>query len=176
MIPGIPWLRLLGGLLGLIALASAGWLIKDRFHQKALAEDARGCAAAAAAPGDDLPLTRCLAAVMTEIIEARRARLCETTLLPQLRPETRFAMQQSCGAGTKRLVAVSDVLAQDRASLTAQLAGQQTSSIRAVERAERRSTKIHERDQDGRQAIDAAPRSADGRILCDAGCLQRLAE
>lgn len=169
-------LKLGGGLLGLLALVSAGWLITDRFDQKALADDAAACAGAAAAPADDAPLTRCLSAVKAEIVAARRVRLCETALLPQLRPETRFAMQQSCGAGTKRLVAVGDALAQERAALTAQLAEQQTTTTRAVERAERRSATIHERDQDARQAIDAAPRAADGRILCDAGCLQRLAE
>ena len=170
----LAYLKLGGGLLGLIALASAGWLIKDRFHQKALADDARACSGAAAAPGDDAPLIRCLAAVKAEIIEARRARLCETTLLPSLRPETRFAMQQSCGAGVKRLVAEGDAAASARDDLAAQLSAARTETTAAVTRAELRAARQHEREDHGRSVIEKAPRDAAGSITCDADCLRRL--
>lgn len=167
-------LRLVGGLLGAIALASAAWLIRDRFHQKALADDAASCAVAAAAIGDDKPLDDCLPEVKREIQEARRGRACEAALLPSLRPETRFAMTQLCSAGTKRLAAQVDGLTAERDQLASELAGQEDKALRAIGRAEARSTRQQERDAHARQAIANAPRDAGGGIRCDADCLRQL--
>ena len=175
MNPGLI-LRLGGGLLGLIALISLAWLVNDRFVQKALADDARACAKAAADLDDTAELTRCLPDVAKEIREARQSRLCNGALLPQLRPETRFMMAQACGEGVKRLVAAGDAAAADRDSLTAELGRVRADSAAAIERAERRTQTKNERIAHGQKVIQAAPRDADGDIRCDAECLRRLTQ
>lgn len=167
-------LRIAGGLLGALALTAAAWLIRDRFHQKDLADSAATCAVAAAAIGDDKPLDACLPAVASEVRAARQGRICETALLPSLRPETRFAMAQACGAGVKRLVADRDSLEQERDGLAHELAAQQDTALRAIGRAEGRASRQQERDNHARQVIDAAPRDAGGGIRCDADCLRQL--
>ena len=171
----IPYLRLAGGLLGLLALAGAAWLIKDRFHQKALADAAAACAVAAAAPNDDKPLDSCLPKVKAEIQEARQARVCESTLLPSLRSETRFAMSQACGSGVKRLVATGDAAAAERDGLAAQLSDARAETAAAVTRAEGRVTRQTQRTDHGQKIIQAAPRDGAGGIHCDAECLRRIA-
>lgn len=165
-------LRLLGGVLGLIALASAGWLAKDRFAQKAVADDARACAGAAATQGERLE--RCLPSLKTAIEEQRQGKACDGSLLPQLKAEQRFAMTQYCGPGVKRLVAAHDGLLAERDDARRQLAEQREQSRAALIRAESRANRQNERKDDGRRAIDAAPRRADGSIVCDADCLRRI--
>ena len=167
-------IRIFGGVLGALALVAAAWLIKDRFHQKDLADAAAACAKAAGDTEDDASLRPCLLQVASEIREARQARLCERSLLPSLRPETRFAMQQSCGAGVKRLVAAGDAAAADRDSLAVQLINARADSAKAVERAEARVTRFNQRTDHGRQAIQAAPRDPAGTVRCDAECLRRI--
>ena len=174
--PGFSTFRLLGTIGAALALLSMAWLAKDRFHQKALADDAAACAVAAMAIGDDKPLDKCLLAIKSEVQEARRARACEAALLPQLRPETRFAMSQICSAGVKRLVADGDAAAAERDSLAAALKIAENKSLAAIGRAEVRAGHQQERDDHARQAIAAAPRDAGGGIHCDAECLRRLGQ
>jgi len=169
-------LRLIGGALGLALLATCGWLIKDRFHQKELAEAAATCAVAAADQLDAAPLDRCLSRIADEVRAARRERLCERTLLPSLRDETRFAMYQSCGSGVKRLVAAMDAASDERGEAQQQLAAARLEMSTAVARAERRTNRSNERESHGRTVIQAAPRGAGGIIRCDAECLLRLAQ
>lgn len=175
-VPPALMIRLVAGALGLAALAGAGWLIKDRFHQRELAQNAATCAKAAADPADAKPLDRCLPELAEAIREARRGRICETSLLPRLRPETRFAMQQSCGAGVKRLVAEGDAAAADLAASQRQLRQARQDITSAVLRAERRTNRSNERESHGRTVIEAAPRNAGGTIRCDAECLRRIVQ
>ena len=167
-------IRAIGGLLGLALLASCAWLIKDRFHQKALADDARACAAAAADLGDTADLARCLPDVAKEVREARQSRICNESLLPSLRPESRFLMSQACGAGVTRLVADGDASLAKRDALAAELALARADAAAAIERAERRTQTKNERIKHGQQVIQAAPRDAAGGVRCDADCLRRL--
>lgn len=168
------YLKIGGGVLGAIALVALALLAADRFHQKELADNAKACAVAAADTDDTAALDRCLPEVRAEIGEARQARLCERTLLPSLRPETRFAMSQACGAGVKRLVASGDALAAERDGLKARLTAAQNDLATAVARAERRAATNQERNAHGQKVIQAAPRDAAGSIRCDAECLRRL--
>ncbi|MEQ1499160.1 MAG: hypothetical protein ABL914_10900 [Novosphingobium sp.] len=168
------YFKLAGGIMGVLALALAAWLIKDRFYQKDLADAAAACAKAAADVEDDASLKPCLSQVASEIREARKARLCERSMLPSLLPENRFAMQQSCGAGVKRLVAVADGAVAERGSLSAQLSDARAASAAAVIRAEVRAIRQEQRTDHGKQAIQAAPRNAAGSVRCDAECLRRL--
>lgn len=167
-------LRAIAGVSALLLLLGAAWLIKDRFHQKGLADAAARCAAAAGDAGDAKPLTDCAPEIRAEVAAARQGRICEGALLPTLRPESRFAMSQACGAGVKRLAAVADAAAAENASLEQQLATARADLNSAVERAERRAAHSTEREANGRKVIEAAPRAAGGGIVCDADCLRRL--
>lgn len=169
-------LRAIGGVIGLALLVSAAWLIRDRFHQKALADDARACAAAASDPEDRQDLKPCLRETAAEIMAARQARVCESALLPTLRDETRFLMAQACGAGVKHLVVVGDAAASERDAALAQLAASRADAADAVLRAERRTQTKNERIKHADQTIQAAPRDAAGNVRCDADCLRRLAQ
>lgn len=169
-------LRAVAGIFGAVLLLTAAWLIRDRFHQKDLADAAASCAVAASAGEDDAPLTDCLPQIRREVAEARQARTCERALVPQLRPETRFAMAQSCGAGVKRLVATGDAAADRADSLDRQLADARADLNSAVERAERRTARSTEREANGRKVIEAAPRAPGGSIRCDADCLRQLGQ
>ncbi len=173
---GISTFRLIGSIGAGLALLATVWLVKDRFHQKGLADNAASCAKAAAAPGDDKPLDSCLPEVKAEVQAARQARVCEAALLPQLLPETRFAMSQACGAGVKRLVAAGDAAAADRDDLAGQLKTDQDKALLAIGRAETRAGHQQERDEHARAAIAAAPRDAGGSIHCDAECLRKLGQ
>lgn len=165
-------LRLFGGIAGLLALASIAWLAKDRFNQKAQADAARACAAAAATPARDL--APCLPAVRAAAEAQRRAAACDAALLPALRPETRFAMAQSCPAGVKRLVADLDAADAVATDLAGQLEQAEARQAAAVIRAEGRATRNSERTSHVAKAIAQAPRDAGGNIICDADCLLQL--
>lgn len=168
--------RALGATAITIALVALVWLAVDRFHQKELADAAARCATAAQSAEDSAPLTDCLTPVRSEIATSRQARVCERSLLPALRPETRFAMAQACGEGVKRLVAASDALASSNAALSQQLSEARADLGGAIERAERRSANSQEREANGRKIIARAPRDAGGSIRCDADCLRKLGQ
>ena len=170
----ITLLKLGGGLAGMLALAAIGWLVQDRFDQKALADAAGYCNSAAGSL--TAPLDECLPLVKPRLEADRRARACEVALSPQLLPETRFAAAQSCGSGVKRLIAEADTAAAERDRNAAMLAETRAATVRAVDRAEARSTRQQQRTDHAAQTILAAPRDAGGRIACDADCLRRLAE
>lgn len=170
----ITLLKLGGGLAGVLALAAIGWLVQDRFDQKALADAAAHCNSAAGSL--IAPLDECLPLVKPRLQADRQARACEAALLPQLRPETRFAAAQACGSGVKRLIAQGDAAAGERDRNAAMLADTRAATVRAVDRAETRSTRQQQRTDHATQTIRAAPRDAGGRIACDADCLRRLAE
>ena len=165
-------LRLLGGIAGLIALATVAFMVKDRFAQKALADAAKACAVAAATPDRDL--APCLPPVREAALAARRAAVCDAALLPQLRPESRFAMAQACPAGVKRLVADRDNLAAMLDDVGSQLLTAEARQAAAVTRAEARATRQSERTSHAAKALARAPRDAGGNITCDAVCLQQL--
>lgn len=173
-LPGLSPLRLLGGLFGLIALGSTAWLIADRFTQKARADAAVSCDRLVAGIG--LDFTPCLPAVQAAALTARRSNACAAALLPRLSDENRFAMQQSCGAGVKRLVAERDAAEAGQADAEARLADVRAGTERAVARAEIRATAQQERDKHVQDVLAGAPRRSDGGVDCDAGCLQRLSQ
>lgn len=166
--------RLGGMITSALALLVLVFLARDRFHQKHLADAAAQCAKASRS--DEKPLTDCLPDIKTRLEADRQARTCEASLLPRLRPETRFAMAQSCGAGIKRLVADADTAQASAADLEGQLESQRSGELKAVARAEARAGNQQERDSHARKAIDAAPRDAAGSIHCDAVCLRAIGQ
>lgn len=168
------YFRLAGGIVSALALLATILLVKDRFHQKALADDAKACAVAAADPDDRKPLDDCLDKVAAEVRAARQSRICEKALLPQLRDETRGTVALACGAGVRRLVLDGEAVKFERDQAERLLGEADAAMARAVARAEARSIKSSERESHGRQVIEAAPRDAAGSIVCDADCLRRL--
>jgi len=175
MIGGLSWLKIGGGVLGLVALAALLWAANDRFKQKEKADAARECAAAAAdetAPFDELDA--CLPPVKRRVEAARRADVCDDAIGNPLVAEARFAVRMSCSEPVKKLVADRDGKAVTIADLKQQLDDLQQDSREAVARAERRAGAAQERSERAKSAIDAAPRGDDGRVRCDAKCLRDL--
>lgn len=168
------WPRLIGGLVIAALLASAAWLIKDRFHQKDLADAAKACARSAATQTE--PLVKCAPDIARQLGQARQQLICESALLPSLGPETRFIASQACGQGTLRLIAERDAALADSASLRAALDQAQAGTARAVARAETRARQTTERDDHAAKVIADAPRDSAGRIVCDAECLRAIAQ
>jgi len=148
------------------------WLAQDRFVQKAKADDALACNAAAE-NGD--PLEHCLPWVRVKLQGERHAQACDAALLPQLRPETRAAAQGFCLAGTKRLIATNDTLAAERDRALKEAGTARVALGEAVSRAEARATRSTKRKETADAVLDTAPRGNGGRIRCDADCLRRLA-
>ena len=171
----LSYLRLGGGVLGLIALITTGLLVKDRFHQKALADDAKACAVAAAGP-DSNTLERCLPEVRALLIAERSARLCDAALAAKPSPVSRGTILLSCGSGVKRVVAVAETAEAERDSLTRQLAEARANSAAAVTRAEARATRFEGKEARGREIVNGAPRTDRGAVRCDAECLRQLAQ
>lgn len=155
------------------ALAALVWLATDRFNQKAVADAAETCEKAAITSANDLG--KCGPNVTARIAADRETVVCEGALLPELRDETRFLASQACGPGAKRLIAQGDAQAAEITSLKTALDKVTADTAAAVTRAEERGRAEQTRKNNARQIIDAAPRSADGRIACDADCLRRLA-
>lgn len=170
------WLQImrLGGLaLVGAALAAIVWLAFDRFDQKARADTAARCEAAAITASD--PVQDCGANVLARITADRRTIICEGALLPELRAETRFTARQACGPAVLRLIAQGDAQASQIAGLEATIAKTRAESADAIARAEARGRTEQTRRDNAQQLIQAAPRGADGRIACDAVCLRQLA-
>lgn len=155
------------------ALAALVWLAADRFDQKAIADAAEACEKAAPTPADDLG--KCGPNVAARVAADRTTVVCEGALFPELRDETRFTASQACGPGAKRLIAQGDAEAAEIASLKTALDKVTADTAAAVSRAEERGRAEQTRKNNARQIIDDAPRSADGRIACDADCLRHLA-
>lgn len=168
------WGRILGGIGGLLLALSVAWLAKDRFVQKDLADAAKRCAHAATT--ETGPLDDCLEPVAARVANDRQNAVCEEALLPSLRPESRFRVLNSCGAGVKRLVADRDAAVAGQADAERRLADTRAAATAAVGRAEARAISQEERKRRASDAIASAPRDAGGNIACDADCLRRLAE
>lgn len=166
--------RIVTGVAGLLFAALLAWTVKDRFHQKGLADAAGRCAVAASS--EAAPLEDCLKPVAARVQADRQNVVCETALLPSLRPESRFRVLNSCGEGVKRLVAERDAAQAGQSDALRLLDEAQAGSLAAVSRAEARAGKIEERKTRASTAIAAAPRGAGGSIACDAACLRQLAE
>lgn len=165
-----PLARLVFGLVtvaALIHLAFAAWDLKAQVQKSMRCEAA---AVSATAKTDD-----CGPNVVARVEADRATIICEAALLPELRAETRFTARQACGPGVLRLIAEGDGMASQIAGLDAQLAKLRADSADAVARAEARGRADQTRRDNAQQLIQAAPRSADGRITCDAVCLRKLA-
>lgn len=154
------------------ALAAIVWLAYDRFDQKARADRADRCEAAAVTATE---MTDDCGPNVVARIEADRATIiCEAALLPELRDETRFTARQACGPGVLRLIAQGDAQALQIAGQSAEITKLRADGADAVLRAEARGRAEQTRRDNAQQLIQAAPRSADGRITCDADCLRQL--
>lgn len=165
--------RLAGGALIGVLMGAILWLAFDRFRQKSLADEAGRCEVAALS--SDEPLADCGPNVLARVAADRRTIVCEAALLPELSADTRFTARQACGPGVLRLIAIVDSQAAQTASLESLIAKLRADSADALARAEARGRTEQTRRNNAQQLIQAAPRSADGRITCDADCLRGLA-
>lgn len=170
-----PYLKFFGSIAGAVALATAAWLIVDRFDLAAQVRDHTACAAAAADPKDGKPLDRCADAIRAQVNAARQDRQCTRALGLKDRSAALFGIRASCPAIVNQEVALRHAaegnLADAQATIATLISGQNA----AVARAEARVQSVMNHKGKADAAIAAAPRRADGIAVCDAACLRALA-
>lgn len=174
MIPGISWLKLGGGLLSLLAFGALVWLAQDRFDQKAKADAARACNAAAGA--SDKPLSPCLPKLAQAIESQRRTQACDHALAAPDLVKSRAAIRLVCSSEVKREFLAREIaqdeLAQANQTVAALIDAQDAAVIRAETRGQAANTKA----QRNADIIARAHRDAGSLIRCDASCLRDLAD
>lgn len=165
------WLRIGGGVLGLIAIGSLLWIVADHKRLVAVEKAQKACIAGVKAKGDAGDISSCPAEIAARIETARRADACEAAL----QGANLSAVRAVCGLQVKRLQAERDAAAANLADTAGQLAGAKADRDAAVLRAEARATTTATRKAANDRTIETAPRTADGNVHCDAECLRRLA-
>ena len=169
---GLSWLKIGGGFAAMLAFGALIYFAQDRFEQKAVADAARHCNAAAASP--DKSLDECLDDVAATIEAHRRAELCDAKLgAPD---NSLFAIRGSCSTEVKTLVAERDALSVSLASANETIEQLISNQSQAVERAEQRATQALSKAKRNEDVLRAVPRDAGGLIRCDASCLRDLAD
>ncbi|MEO7691269.1 MAG: hypothetical protein ABIS51_18440 [Sphingomonas sp.] len=164
------YLRLAGVLGGIgVAVAALIWITTtiDKAHQ---VDAFRACSKAAGSPS--AALDACDKTIRPIVEAARRADLCETAL--SAKPVNLYAVRIACSEQVKRIAADRDVQLANIADANAQLATARSDTAAAIERAEARATSNATRKAANDQVIETAPRTADGRVRCDAECLRKL--
>lgn len=176
---GLSGLKLLGGGLGLVALAFLLWAAKDRFRAvsdlSALQSVVSDCRDAARDPAK--PLGKCDTGPVRDVILAQRQTLaCDAALGAKDRPAHLFAIRAACSSAVK-----DEVAARAAAEVGQRSAEQEVDRLIADQSAIAGRAEARGRDQGKRkEAADAAIRealpaaAAGGRKHCDARCLRRL--
>lgn len=165
------YVKLGGGILAAIAAAYIAWVVHDHARLAALDNVHRACVAAVKVDTGDL--TKCDPAIAAPVQAARQAAACEAAL--GAKPLNLYTIRAVCGEQVKRVEADRDVQVANLADANAQLATAATDRDGAVLRAEARATSNATRKAANDQTIQSAPRTADGRVHCDAECLRKLA-
>ncbi|WP_066667380.1 MULTISPECIES: hypothetical protein [unclassified Sphingomonas] len=163
------WLTLLryGGL----ALVGAflTWAVIDRFRLADRVAQYRACDKAAATPGD--PIDACSNTIVERVAAARRADDCEKAITAG----DLYTLRASCTAGVKHQHAELGAAQARVANLDEQLRRALANTSAAVARAEARGVRLADRTAENARTIEAAPRRADGRVLCNPDCVRRIA-
>lgn len=119
------------------------------------------------------PKARPAAEVCSKIIaaadaDADRERACSAALVA----DNTFAIRMTCGTPTKTLFAQRDAARGEVANLRAELKTTIDGQAGALRRAEAAGRTQAERKAKRDAAVQAAPRDADGLVVCDDGCLR----
>jgi hypothetical protein len=169
MIP--PSWRIIG--LAAVALALTGSLALNARQASAIAAQKRCVAAVGdrARPGDD-PRRLCPPAVAGRWAVAVRSLTCDAALaLPA--GQGGYGVATNCSTPVKTLHARAMVAGRERDAALADLAQTRRDQVAAIRRAEAAARLQTERSTRAAAAVQSAPRSAAGRVVCDADCLSR---
>lgn len=159
-------IKAIGGIAGALALTLA---VADWRGARIARSELRICAAAAGAV--EKPLSGCPPKIAAAIVAQRQAIACEAALTAG----ELFTIRTACGPQVLDRVARLSAAEANLADARQQLAQAEQRAIAAVSRAEARATQAAERKARAQDALAKAPRSADGRVMCDARCLRALA-
>ena len=130
---------------------------------------------AAAAKSATAPLDDCPAGIAPLIAQARKAGECDAALDAQAKGQDQlYAIRAVCSAPVKALQADDAAPQSNVADLKRQLTDARAATSGAVDRAVARATATAKREATNDQVIANAPRSPDGRVVCDARCLRAL--
>ncbi len=168
------WLKLGGGIAGLLALIGVFLWAKATLEKAAEADAYRACERAADSPVD--PLDRCPKNTRARIDAARRAALCDTAIGADATKVDPYQVRIACSAPVKAIEARAAVAEANEADARRQLDIAHAQTDAAVARGEARAANLANRKADNDRTIATAPRTADGRVRCDADCLRQLAD
>ena len=170
----LSYLKIGGGLIGLIGFGTLLYFAQDRFDQKEKGDAADDCAAVAFKLSGDLDA--CLPEVRSAVEARRQAEACDTALSTERKlPATaQYAIRQTCSAEVKHLLAERDAARSNAADAKRAMEVLQANMDAAVRRAEIRGANVQKRKSDATRAIQSAPVGDDGLVDCDADCLRNI--
>lgn len=168
------WFKIGGGIAGLLALVGVLLWVKSTLEKAAEADAYRACEHAAPSVAD--PLDRCPKATRARIETARRAEACDAAIGTDASQPDPYLVRVACSAPVKALEARAATAAINEADARSQLAIANARNDAALARAEARAATTATRKADNDRTLSLAPRTADGRVRCDADCLRQLAD
>lgn len=101
---------------------------------------------------------------------AVQAETCDLAL--SAKPESRYGVANNCSTAVKRMQAQRDAVSSELQGVVTELATVRSNQTAAIRRAEADARTQAERKLRAQAAVDRAPRTADGRVHCDARCLR----
>lgn len=156
----------------LAAVCLAGSLAINLRQAKAIAAQ-KACAAAIepdARLGAD-PRKLCPPVIAGRWARAVQAETCDAAL--SARPENRYGVANNCSGPVKVLQARRDAAVGERDSARSELTTLRSSQAAAIRRAQADAQTQAERKFRAAQAVERAPRTAAGLVVCDAACLRQ---
>lgn len=173
--PQLPWLKIAGGVAGLVALlfavnaARAWWA--DHKHAQAEAEVLADCELLAAGkPAQGL----CRPLVREAVVDAVKARACRDGLQAGATPLDPWSVPLVCVQPVQDLAKAHAERAGEVASRDGELANLRGGQAAALNRLATRVEAQAKRTADAAETIRALPSRPDGRRVCDFECLSRV--
>ena len=172
-------LKIFGPIALVVAIVAAFAVLKAHdSRETAIARSFDACQASAAPPSGKVgakPIDQaCPADLAHAVTASRQAATCDQALA-DVDGKSGFAIEQTCSAPVKRVVADRDAQSAMVADRDKELARTRADQNAAIERATARATADATRKANATAAIHSAPLGGDGLRVCDAQCLRSLA-
>lgn len=157
---------------GLVAVVAVVVLVGRGLDRWRTMETAHACVAALEAGDLAGADARCPKRLPADARQAAAGRVCDSGLADP--KGGGFAVRQTCSALVKQVVAERDAARDQVVDLTGQLTAERAAHGAALVRAEARARTDERNKANAEAALNAAPRTAAGAVVCDAGCLRAL--
>lgn len=172
----LPWLRLIGA--GLIAAAVTLFVLVVADWRRLQTVERRALACEAAVTNGEPTVLNCPQAISDAATRGQRYLACDAALAgsraTSVAGPDAYTVQAACSAAVKRRDAQATALSAELSDVRGQLDAARAATTAAISRADSRAATATRKDRNAAAAINAAPRTADGRIACDDRCLRAL--